>query len=168
MLNHETGSTVTFRLPALAELTILGSHQCCCNDEEVAASLVGPINVHANPTLLGHQRELEPRHRFAHGAHSVHIDLSLRPTTGPSHHFRCMLTQCALTPDVSRLAITVTEVFHLGMVLAPLQEKLNPRLRHEDFRIEVRFRGARPEFDVQALLAGLLELDAERVAVEDV
>lgn len=170
VLNHERDAVATYCLPKLAELTIIGSHQCRCNDVDGGFDTAfTPLEDPSSPpTLPGDLRDPDARHRFAHGGHSVHIDLSLRPCSQSSHHFRCALAKCALTPDVRRLTITVTEIFHLGMVLAPLQQKLNPGWRHEDFEIEVRFRGTRPEFDVRALLAGLMEMEPERVTVEDI
>ncbi|EJT46574.1 hypothetical protein A1Q1_04751 [Trichosporon asahii var. asahii CBS 2479] len=167
VLNHEQDAVATYRLPELAELTILGSHQCRCNDVDGGFDdPFTPMDVPQPPTLPGDLRDPDPRHTFAHAARQVHIDLSLRPTSDSSHHFRCALAKCALNRDVRRLTITVSEIFHLGMVLAPLQQKLNPGWRREDFEIEVRFRGQMPEFDVRALLAGLIELDPERVTVE--
>lgn len=173
VLNHERDAVATYRLPEVDELTVLGSHQCRCNDIGLSGSEDGSSSDSAEDapaaaTLPGDLRDPDPRHQFTHGARSVHIDLSLRPSTGDSYHFRCALAKCALTPHVRRFTITVTEIFHLGMVLAPLQQKLNPGWRHEDFEIEVRFRGTRPEFDIEALLGGLLELDPERVTVEEV
>lgn len=165
VLNHERDEVVRLRLPEVADLTVLGSYRCCCDDvwapgEDDAGG--------GDDSQLGSEEDTRHGQRFSHAARAVHIDLTLHPDQGSSHHYRCALAVAALTGGVHTLTISITEVFQLGMVLAPLQNNLNPLRRHKDFSMRVRFKGGRPEFDIQALLAGLLEMDNERIIIEDI